>query len=394
MQWCRTTERDHGKVGQFLTTLNGVNPGRVCHVFVDDLRSSPDLEIQNRIHSQVNLSGRLVKPLTVEFEEWKGAKKLRQSLQRLNSMQENSRGKVANLLNDVRLGRSLPTEQTRRVVSNMVETVAANPKTAMWLATLKSKHEQIASHCMNVSVLAVSFARFLEYSPEGLQIIGEAGLLHDSGMAKIPDWIINKPGSLAKKEFELVQKHADYAARMMEKSGEFHPRVIEIVRHHHERIDGSGYPNGLRRHEIPQYVQLVAIADIYESITTDKSYEKALPPSTALTRIHRRAGIHFDKQLIESFIRCVGIYPLGSLVKLVNGALGIVISSQEENRLKPALLIIRDQQGKAILPRKIMNLALLEQQGIGANWKIDSMVEPDDYDVNVQQVLIEEFQLR
>ena len=363
-------------------------------VFVDDLRSSPDPQIQNCIHSQISLSGRMVKPLTVEFEEWKGGARLRQSLKHLNTMQEHSRGKVANLLEDVRLGRSLPTEQTRRVVSDMVETVASNPKTAMWLATLRSEHEQIASHCMNVSVLAVSFARFLEYSPEGLQIVGEAGLLHDSGMAKVPDWIINKPGSLTRQEFELVRKHADYAARLMQECGEYDPRVIEIVRHHHERIDGSGYPSGLRGHEVPQYAQVVAIADIYESITTDKPYKKALPPSTALTRLHRRAGTHFDKQLVESFIRCVGIYPLGSLVKLVNGSLGVVISSQEENRLKPIMLIIRDHEGKTTLPRKIVNLALLEEQGIGANWKIDSMVEPDDHGVDVQQILIEEFRLR
>src|SRR5690606_33306317 len=119
----------------------------------------------------------------------------------------------------------------------------------------------------------------------------------------------------------LVRMHADYTARLLESERGYDARVIEIVRGHHERLDGSGYPQGLRGNHIPAYVQVVAIADVYESMTTDKPYEAALTPSAALTRLHKRIDRHFDRYLVENFIRCIGIYPLSSLLRLQNGAL-------------------------------------------------------------------------
>lgn len=364
------------------------------YVFVDDLQSGQSREIQDALRAATGglRSGR-VQAIKVEFEEWKGAAKLRRTLERLNNTVERSRERIGNVLEDVRHGKSVQATETRAVVEELVDGASRNPHTAQWMTILHSESQQIAQHSMNVSVLATTFGRFLEWPESLLNAVSEGALLHDAGMSRVPHWILEKKGPLTQREFQLVRMHADYAARLLQKDGGYDSRVIEIVRHHHERIDGSGYPDGLRGHEIPAYVQAVSIIDVYESMTADKPYEAAMTPSVALTRLHGRVDVHFERQLVQAFIRCVGIYPLSSLVRLQNGALGIVVSSQEENRLKPVLLLIRGADGSALLPRRMVNLAVIEAQGM-TGWGIQEIADPEAEQVDVRRILLEEFMLR
>lgn len=362
------------------------------YVFVDDLQSRQDREIQQAIRGMAGTlrSGR-VSAVTVEFEEWQGAKRLRETLRRLNQSVERTQARVESVLKDVRLGRAVQAEQTRDMVREMVESASRNPHTAQWMTLLQSENEQIARHSMNVSVLAGTFARFLGWPEDMLNAVSEGGMLHDMGMARVPRVVLEKKGPLTAREFGIVRLHARYAARLLADSGGHDPRVIEIVRHHHERLDGSGYPDGLSGGAIPPYVQLVAIVDVYESMTGEKPYERALTPSVALTRLHKRVGTHFDRSLVEQFIRCIGIYPLSSLVRLQNDALGIVVSSQQDNRLKPVLLLVRGPDGRPLMPRRMVNLALMEGR---PGWVIDGIVEPEAEGIDTRRILIDEFMLR
>lgn len=364
------------------------------YVFVDDLQSSQDARIQEVLRNSMGRlrSGR-VGGLSVEFEEWQGASRLRQTLAKLKENTQQARGRIQHVLDEVEEGHAIDTVETREVVSELVSNVTRNPHTAQWITMLQTEDEEIAQHCINVSVLATMLARELEWPETLLNIVGEAAMLHDAGMSRVPEWIRRKPGSLNKREFNLVRMHAAYTAKLLEDAGGYDSRIIDIVRHHHERIDGSGYPDGLRGHEIAEYVQLVSIADVYESMTTDKPYEAALAPSMALTRLHNRSRTHFSRHLVEAFIRALGIYPLSSLVRLKNGALGIVVASQQENRLKPVILLIRDNSGAKVWPRRMVNLALMEQNGI-EGWRIEGIVDPDEMTIDVRRILVEEFMLR
>lgn len=366
------------------------------YVFVDDLQSRQDKEVQDVLRSAIGpiRSGRIVKALTVEFEEWQGAARLRSTLERLNKTVERTRSRVETLFEDVRLGKSVQANDTRGAIRDLVESASRNPQTAQWMTILQSENQQIAQHSMNVSVLAATFARFLGWPETLLNVVSEGGMLHDAGMSRVPQWILEKKAPLNKREFDLVKMHSDYAARLLHSSGAYDPRVIEIIRHHHERIDGSGYPSQLRGNEIPLHVQLVSIVDVYESMTADKPYEASLTPSAALTRLHYRVGTHFDRQLVEAFIRCIGIYPLSSLIRLQNGALGIVVSSQEENRLKPVLLLVKGPNGKTLAQRRMVNLAALEAQGVNGGWAIDGIADADAEGIDPRRVMIEEFMLR
>lgn len=363
-------------------------------VFVDDLESRQDREIQDLLRTATGgLRSGKVHAIKVEFEEWKGASKLRRTLERLNSTVEKSRERIGNVLEDVRLGKSVQATETRAVVAELVDGVSRNPHTAQWMTILHSENQLIAQHSMNVSVLATTFGRYMEWPDGLLNVISEGALLHDAGMSRVPRWILEKQGPLNKREFNLVRMHADYASKLLQKDGGYDSRVVEVVRHHHERVDGSGYPDGLRGHQIPAYVQVVSIVDVYESMTAEKPYEPAMTPSAALTRLHRRVDSHFDRHLVQAFIRCIGIYPLSSLVRLRNGALGVVISSSEENRLKPVLLLVKAANGETLMPRRMLSLAVLEAQGMDA-WSIQEIADPETEGVDVRRILLEEFMLR
>lgn len=364
------------------------------HVFVDDLQSSRSPEIQDALRMSLGrLRSGKVGAVTVEFEEWKGATKLRRMLDRLNSSVERSRERIANVLEEVRAGRSVRQREARAAIADLAGNVNRNPQTAQWMTILQSENRQIAQHSMNVSLLATTFGHFLEWRDSLVDAISEGAMLHDAGMARVPRFILDKPSALTRREFGLVRMHADYAARLLRESGGYDSPVIEIVRHHHERIDGSGYPDGLRGHELPGYVQLVGMIDVYESMTADKPYAPALTPSLALTRLHDRADRHFDRRLVQAFIRCIGIYPLSSLLRLQNGALGIVISSQEENRLKPVLLLVCGPGGERLMPRRMLNLAVLDARGMHG-WGIAGIADPEAEQIDVRRILLEEFMLR
>lgn len=364
------------------------------YVFVDDLQSRQDREIQDELRMALGSvrSGR-VRAVSVEFEEWKGAAKLRRTLERLNRTARQSRERVENVLEDVRHGRGVRSRDVRQVAAEVVEGAGRSAHTAQWMALLQNENREIARHSLNVSALSAAFARFLGWPEQLVSVVSEGGLLHDAGMSRVPKAILEKPGPLSQREFRLVRLHAEYAARLLEREGVYDRPLIEVVRHHHERLDGSGYPQGLRGHELPAYVQLVSIVDVYESMTAEKPYEAALTPSIALTRLHRRAETHFDRQLVEAFIRCLGIYPLSSLVRLKNGALGIVLSSQAENRLKPVLLLVRGAGGEMLMPRKMVNLAVLSEQGLDG-WSVAGIADPEAEQVDVRRILLEEFMLR
>lgn len=364
------------------------------HVFVDDLQSSQVRKVQDLLRTAAGTvrSGK-VGAVTVEFEEWKGADRLRRTLARLNETAGQARERIDNVLEEVRAGRSVAAKVTRSVANELVDGVRRNPQIAQWMTLLQSSNQEIAQHSMNVSVLAATLGRFLGWDGALLDAVAEGALLHDAGMSRVPRWILDKPGPLTRREFLLVRMHADYAARLLESEGGYQARVIEIVRHHHERLDGSGYPEGLHGHRIPEYVQAVGIADVYESMTTDKPWEAAVTPSLALARLHRRIDTHFDRRLVEAFIRCIGIYPLSSLVRLRNGALGIVVSSQEENRLKPVLLLVRAPNGSAVLPRRMINLAVMESAGL-SGWNIECIADPEAENIDVRRILLDEFMMR
>ncbi len=363
------------------------------HVFVDDLKSSADMNLQKKLHSAVRGS-----TITVEFQEWKGLEKLRETLTKIKTQSDDTVVRLTQYA-ESETNESSPSDrqvrfrETRNAVTRLIDTIAADPKTSQWMRILSEQDATLGRHAMNTTTLAVGFAGALGWDTALKAAVGEGAMLHDIGMAKIPKQIRDKPGKLSKDEFNLIKLHPGYAATKLESNAGLDPRVLEIVRHHHERLDGSGYPDGLKDDMIPEYVQLVSICDVYDSYITDQCYREKFTSSAAMAHITKRAIRHFSRELIEKFIRWIGIYPLGSLVNLRNNSLAIIVASDEKKRLHPTVLLVRDADGKALLPRRTLNLQFIDSAGLSAEWGLREIVDPKSVQINVRQILLQELQM-
>lgn len=366
------------------------------YVFIDDVKSRDSEEVR-KLMSDVNISGadapKSRDGLTVELVKQGSADSFRGSLGNAVRSFRRSTDGVIRFFNDMRLGKSIETEDAKAVVSELVTTISSNVNTALWLTNLRNQHEATASHCLNVSILALAFARHLGYPLEQLEEVGVGALLHDLGIARVPGPVLNKPGNLTEEEFEVVKKHPRDGFHVLKLTRAISEGALDIVLHHHERVNGAGYPDGLKDEQIREPVRVVAIADMYDSMTSERVYRKAMTPQDALTAMHKRAETDFGKRLMEEFIKCVGIYPIGSLVVLNTGALGVVVSSNPDARLKPLILLVRDEQGKDVQPRKLVNLATLADTRGAQAWAISRVVNPADYGVDISAIAAEETRL-
>ncbi|HEX7029579.1 MAG TPA: HD-GYP domain-containing protein [Gammaproteobacteria bacterium] len=366
------------------------------YVFIDDVKSRDSEEVR-RLMDETGATADASKSRdrqTVERIRQGSVESFRQNLRNATQSFRRSTDGVIRFFNDMRLGKSIETEDAKVVVSELVTTISSNVNTALWLTNLRNQHEATASHCLNVSILALAFARHLGYSHEQLEEVGMGALLHDLGIARVPNNILNKPGNLTEEEFEIVKKHPRDGFNVLKLTREIPKGALDIVLRHHERVNGSGYPEGLKDEEIAEAVRVVAIADMYDSMTSERVYRKAMTPQDALTAMHKRAEADFGKRLMEEFIKCVGIYPIGSLVLLASGALGVVVSSNPEARLKPLILLVRDDRGKDVMPRKLVNLATHADRRSGADWAISRVVNPADYGVDISAIAADEMRVQ
>lgn len=293
-------------------------------------------------------------------------------------------------LEDVRLGRSISAEHARATVHHLVEEIATHESAALWLTQLKSKDEYTVIHSLNVCVLSIAFGHHLGLDARQLELLGMGALLHDIGKTRIPDAVLNKPGRLSSDEFEVVRRHP-VDGHAMATAAELPREVLEAVLYHHERIDGRGYPEGLSGTEIPLLARIVAIADVYDAITSDRVYHRALPAHKALLELHRHAERTFGADLVAAFIQCLGIYPVGSLVRLGSGALALVMRMDPSRRLKPVVLVVRDPQGRNLLPRPILNLAeMAERDQDWERWAIKEVVDPAEHGIDLPALVMAE----
>lgn len=355
------------------------------YVFIDDTRSR-DTEAVRKLTEQANAT--LVIEKASRPEEQASAL-FRDQLQRaVKSIQRSTEG-VIRFFNDMRLGRSVETSEAKAVVSELVSTISTNANTALWFTNLRSRHEEAAAHCMNTAILALAFARHLGYSHEQMQIIGLGALLHDLGIARVPARILESAEPLTDADVQLIHRHPRDAYNVLKLTRDFPPEALDIILHHHERVDGSGYPDGLSGDQISESVRIVAIANRYDSITSARTYRPAMMPPDALAEMHKRAEQDFGRRLMEEFIKCVGIYPVGSVVLLSTGAIGVVATSNPSARLKPQVLLVRDENGREVWPRRLVDLAAMSSSG-ARQWSISRVVEPGDYGIDVSLIAEEE----
>jgi len=291
---------------------------------------------------------------------------------------------------DVRLGTSVNTQEAKQVVSSLVDVVTEHADTLLWMTQLKQAHEYTLQHSVNVCILSLAFSHHLGYAKEQMQVIGLGALLHDIGKTKTPKEVLDKPGKLTPEEFDIIRRHPVDGWDMVKDNRDIPHASLEIIKYHHERISGRGYPDGLGGKDLSTHVLMAAICDVYDAITSERVYHHGIPAHEGLSAMYQLAPSEFGKELMQEFIRCIGIYPVGSLVELSTGALGIVMVNDPKNRLRPVVMLVRDPKGQYYMPRRYVSLAAQGDNGPGTKWNVLRIVDPKNYGINLQAILMSE----
>ncbi|MBI4911778.1 MAG: HD-GYP domain-containing protein [Acidobacteria bacterium] len=260
------------------------------------------------------------------------------------------------LLQQVRLGKQVDPSRARPVVEEVQASLARNPGALIGLARLKQVDTYTFQHSVSVCALLVAFCNGQGMSAEQAYEAGLGGLLHDAGKMRIPPEILNKPGPLSPEEFAVMKSHASLGRRLLEDLPGISEAVLQVAAEHHERLGGAGYPSGCRGRSISLLGRMAAIADVYDAITSDRCYHRGLEPTEALRKLLEWSGDHLDGELVERFIRTLGIYPVGSLVRLVSGRLAVVLEQGPE-LLKPVVGLLEDSRRGPALPGAELDLA-------------------------------------
>jgi putative nucleotidyltransferase with HDIG domain len=262
---------------------------------------------------------------------------------------------------DLRMGRLLETTHVTELVIDISKSVMRHPDALLSLVRLKTSDEYTFMHSVAVCALMIALARQLDLPSDMVLQAGVAGLMHDVGKAIIPAEILNKPGKLSDVEFETMRGHPEAGLDMLRASEHFGAEVLDVCLHHHEKLDGSGYPHQLHGSQISLFARMAAICDVYDAVTSERPYKNAWGPADAIHRMAEWKG-HFDFDIFQAFVRCVGIYPVGALVRLESGLIGIVIEQHEESLLTPSVNVFYSAVSGKHIAKMIVNLSTAGRQ--------------------------------
>ena len=286
----------------------------------------------------------------------------------------------------LRSGKVLQADKLHEAVSVVTESVLRNPDAILLFSKLREKGNYTESHALDCSLYMAAFGRFLDMSREDIVLLAYLGLLQDVGKVKLPTLLLEKPGRLTPIEYHIAQKHVAYSADILRGTPGLPRGLAELATLHHERADGSGYPRRLKGNEIGLIGSIAAIVDTFDALTARRPYAAPISPSEALKMLYRARGTLFDTYLVEQFIRCIGIFPLGSVVEVSGGEVGIVIAQNRAKRLQPRVMLVQDAAGDPIRPQKLVDLSRGITATDGHPYRIKRTLEFDRIPIDAMDI--------
>jgi putative nucleotidyltransferase with HDIG domain len=333
----------------------------IHEVYIDTAKGQDlvDAPTQAEVHREINermaeIAGEAIK------EAYQAP--LQEEVQRARKLHGEANRVVKGMLQDIRLGKQIELELVEPLVEKMVDSIFRNPDALLPLARLKDHDDYTFQHSVSVCALLVSFARGLGLERPIIKEIAIGGLLHDVGKAQVPDEILNKPAKLTDAEFAKMKSHVVQSIIILQNTPGISQIALDVAGQHHERYDGTGYPNKLKGEEISLYGRMGAIVDVYDAITSDRVYHKGMAPTAALGRLLEWSKYHFDPALVRTYVKCVGIYPTGSLVRLVSGRLGVVREQHPDKMMLPKVEVIFHATHKHYLKPEMIDFAVSSQK--------------------------------
>ena len=295
---------------------------------------------------------------------------------------------VTDAFGAIRADKALDSGEIKLAAGNMTESMLRNPDAMVLLSALQERGGYQLGRALNVSIYMIAFARFLGMDVETVERAALVGLLQDMGMLKVPQEIREKESRLTGQELELVRSHVALTTEQLRRTPGLSPEIAEIAALHHERRDGSGYPHGKKGDSLGVLGAIAGIVDVFDALTTKRPYAEAMSPSNALNLLHSQRDKAFHPVLVEQFIRCIGFFPVGSVVELNSGETGIVISQNQVKRLLPRVMVVRSAQGQLLRPQKLLDLAKMPKIGGDEPYRIRRTLEYGKAGVTAKDIMM------
>ncbi len=327
---------------------------------------------ENQLHSGIPSRVRTVKEIKSVIENGQLPKLPVKYVRRSSFVDEakvaqvvykDTRAVVDDIHENAKNDQPIDAEKPKALIQELVSSVIRNPDASSWLSNLKGQDTYTADHSMNVCMISLVFGRHLGLKEGPLNELGLGALLHDIGKIRTPPEVLNKPGKLTDKEMNLMRYHTIMGRDLLIKSPGISDTVIDVAYSHHERQTGGGYPRGITGDQISLFAKMVSIVDVYDAITSNRIYHRGIRTEDALRNIYKWRGKHFDPYLAEQFMQCIGTYPVGAIVELTNGEIGIVVGFEQKRRLLPQVMVVRDADLNIYHPVKYVDLAKINDAG-------------------------------
>ena len=294
-------------------------------------------------------------------------------------IQDKARKAVLSMFQEARMGNALKVGEAAALVDEISGSVTRNASAMLSLARLKNKDDYTYMHSVAVCALMVALGRQLGLEGEELRSVGMAGLFHDIGKVGIPNRILNKPDRLTDEEFEIVKQHPAKGWEILKASYDVNETALDVCLHHHERVDGGGYPEKLSGEALSVSARMGAVCDVYDAITSERCYKHSWEPAVALRKMAEWRQGQFDEMIFQAFVKTVGIYPTGTLVKLQSGRLGVVTDQTDGGLLKPKVKIFFSGKSQGPIPQEIIDLARSQDS-------IESIEDPASWGFDLSKI--------
>lgn len=311
------------------------------------------------------------------------------TLKREIEVAENTRQQTSNLvksfIDEVRFGRSVDVLLAQGAVSECVASILRNPEAMLFVTQMRDRDEMISQNAFNACAYSIMLGHSAGLDAKALENLGTCGLLHDIGKVSVPERILNKPGRLSPEELDIMRQHTTLGRDILMSGRNTFSGTVDAAYGHHENLDGSGYPRGLQGHQLNLACKVVSIVEKYEAIVSPRPFRPAYIHLDAFRLLNRMAGGNLiDRELTNAFVSCLGIYPPGTVVELSNGEIAIVLQSNQRQRLRPQILVVRDASG-ADQAGRLVDMALKDTDELGRPYKIKSVHRPIDLGIDLQK---------
>ncbi len=312
---------------------------------------------------------------------------LEQELPQAKEAQQRVVAFAGRMLDDVREGRPVSHAEVHDAVEPMVRSILRNADAFLWLETLRERGAYDYSHALNCSALAAAFGRHVGFPEDVLGDMAGAALMLDIGKLRVRAELLARAGALDADEIAEVRHHVQHCLAILDQDGTVPGHMRDMIRGHHERNDGSGYPDGLAGKEIPLLARIAGLIDSYDAMTSDRAHRSGMSRHAALQALYRERGTLYAAEIVEQFLQCMGVYPTGSLVELSSGEVAVVMGQNAARRLRPKIMLLTDPI-KTLLPHfRAMDL-MAQAEGGGEALQIVGMLEPGAYGLDPAELFL------